>query len=53
MPPVQLSGRTVCDRIVVFDGPRDLTGQIVLVEIVQTGAFTLFGREMGRMDDEP
>ena len=44
-PSVQLSGRTVCDRIVVFDGPRELIGQIVPVEIVQTGAFTLFGKE--------
>jgi tRNA-2-methylthio-N6-dimethylallyladenosine synthase len=47
MPSVQLSGRTVCDRIVVFDGPRELTGQIVPVEIIETGAFTLFGREVG------
>jgi tRNA-2-methylthio-N6-dimethylallyladenosine synthase len=42
-PTVQLTGRTVCDRIVVFDGPRELIGRIVLVEIVKTDAFTLFG----------
>jgi tRNA-2-methylthio-N6-dimethylallyladenosine synthase len=47
MAPVQLTGRTTCDRIVVFDGPRELIGQIVPVEIVQTGAFTLFGKEVG------
>ncbi len=28
---VQLTGRTVCDRIVVFDGPRDWTGQLLPV----------------------
>jgi tRNA-2-methylthio-N6-dimethylallyladenosine synthase len=41
---VQLSGRTPCDRIVVFDGPRELAGRILPVEIVKTDAFTLFGR---------
>lgn len=40
---VQLTGRTVCDRIVVFEGPRALTGKIIPVEIVKTDAFTLFG----------
>jgi tRNA-2-methylthio-N6-dimethylallyladenosine synthase len=44
--PVQLTGRTTCDRIVVFDGPGELIGRIVPVEIVQTGAFTLFGKEV-------
>ena len=40
---VQLVGRTVGDRIVVFDGPRDLTGRIVRVRIETVDAFTLFG----------
>lgn len=40
----QLAGRTVCDRIVVFPGPRMLIGRIIPVEIVGTDAFTLFGR---------
>ncbi len=40
---VQLVGRTVCDRIVVFDGPRELTGRIVSVRIDKVDAFTLFG----------
>ncbi|MCD4726571.1 MAG: TRAM domain-containing protein, partial [Pirellulales bacterium] len=40
---VQLVGRTVCDRIVVFDGPRELTGRIMPVRIDKADAFTLFG----------
>jgi len=40
---VQLTGRTVYDQIVVFDGPLDLVGQIVPVEITEVSAFTLFG----------
>jgi tRNA-2-methylthio-N6-dimethylallyladenosine synthase len=44
----QLTGRTTCDRIVVFEGPENLVGTIVPVEIHQTSAFTLFGtREEG------
>jgi len=43
-PIVQLAGRTVCDRIVVFEGDRSLAGAIVPVEICRTDAFTLFGR---------
>jgi tRNA-2-methylthio-N6-dimethylallyladenosine synthase len=42
--PVQLVGRTPCDRIVVFDGPRALIGRILPVEIERVEAFTLFGR---------
>ncbi len=44
----QLGGRTVCDRIVVFDGPRNLIGRIIPVEIVQSAGLTLFGRIEGR-----
>ena len=40
---VQLVGRTACDRIVVFDGPRELTGKILPVTIEKVDAFTLFG----------
>jgi tRNA-2-methylthio-N6-dimethylallyladenosine synthase len=43
-PVVQLTGRDVCDRIVVFDGPRELVGTIVSVEITGANPFTLFGR---------
>jgi len=41
---VQLTGRTVCDRIVVFEGDRGLVGRIVPVEIHKASAVTLFGR---------
>ncbi|MCL2348029.1 MAG: tRNA (N6-isopentenyl adenosine(37)-C2)-methylthiotransferase MiaB [Planctomycetaceae bacterium] len=40
---VQLTGHTPCDRIVVFDGPLSLVGQIVPVKIRQAAPFTLFG----------
>ena len=42
-PLVQLTGRTPCDRIVVFPGNRRLTGGLVRVEIEQASALTLFG----------
>jgi tRNA-2-methylthio-N6-dimethylallyladenosine synthase len=41
---VQLVGRSVRDHIVVFDGPRTLTGQILPVRIEKADAFTLYGR---------
>jgi tRNA-2-methylthio-N6-dimethylallyladenosine synthase len=41
---VQLVGRTTCDRIVVFDGPVELTGRIMPIAIEKVDAFTLFGR---------
>ncbi len=44
----QLTGRTACDRIVVFDGDDSLIGRIVPVEITQTSAFTLFGSVLDR-----
>ena len=40
---LQLVGRTVCDRIVVFDGPPQLTGRILPVRIETVDSFTLFG----------
>jgi tRNA-2-methylthio-N6-dimethylallyladenosine synthase len=40
----QLVGRTVCDRIVVFDGPPQWAGQLKEVAIERIDAFTLFGR---------
>lgn len=42
--PVQLTGRTMTDHIVVFDGNERLTGQTVAVEIEEATSFTLFGR---------
>jgi len=40
----QLSARTRGDHIVVFDGPTDLAGQYVDVEITSATAVTLLGR---------
>jgi tRNA-2-methylthio-N6-dimethylallyladenosine synthase len=44
----QLVGRTACDRIVVFDGPRELTGKMLLIKIEKADAFTLFGSVVQR-----
>ena len=44
---VQLTGRTVCDRIVVFDGGRELIGRLITVTIRRAGPFTLFGELVG------
>ena len=40
---VQLTGRTECDRIVVFNGAPELVGTFQRVRIVETAPFTLFG----------
>ncbi len=40
---LQLTGRTMCDRIVVFDGTPRQIGQIVPVTVYDANAFTLFG----------
>jgi tRNA-2-methylthio-N6-dimethylallyladenosine synthase len=42
--PVQLTGRTPTDHIVVFDGNERLTGHLVEVTVEEATAFTLFGR---------
>ncbi|WP_165249033.1 tRNA (N6-isopentenyl adenosine(37)-C2)-methylthiotransferase MiaB [Paludisphaera soli] len=42
--PDQLTGRTHCDRIVVFDGPDELSGRLTRVRIENASAVTLFGR---------
>lgn len=41
--PLQLVGRTPCDRIVVFEGNQRLTGQIVPLMIYEIAPHTLFG----------
>jgi tRNA-2-methylthio-N6-dimethylallyladenosine synthase len=41
--PVQLTGRTRTDHIVVFDGNERLVGQTVAVTVAEATAFTLFG----------
>jgi tRNA-2-methylthio-N6-dimethylallyladenosine synthase len=40
---VQLSGRTTCDRIVVFDAPWRLVGRIIDVDVLAAGAWSLSG----------
>jgi tRNA-2-methylthio-N6-dimethylallyladenosine synthase len=40
----QLTGRTSCDRIAVFDGPERLVGRMVRVVVEDASAVTLFGR---------
>jgi tRNA-2-methylthio-N6-dimethylallyladenosine synthase len=42
-PLVQLTGRTMCDRIVVFEGNRRQIGQILPLAVYDANAFTLFG----------
>ena len=41
--PRQLTGRTHCDRIVVFDGTDRLVGQMVKIGVYDVGPFTLMG----------
>jgi len=41
--PIQLTGRTESDHIVVFDGNPRLTGQFVECDIDDATSFTLFG----------
>jgi tRNA-2-methylthio-N6-dimethylallyladenosine synthase len=40
----QLTGRTACDRIVVFDGPERLIGRFLPVVVEDASAVTLFGQ---------
>lgn len=40
----QLTGRTSCDRIVVFEGHERLMGEMISVSIEDASAVTLFGR---------
>jgi tRNA-2-methylthio-N6-dimethylallyladenosine synthase len=42
--PVQLTGRTMTDHIVVFDGNERLIGRTVQVHVEEATSFTLFGR---------
>ena len=50
----QFTGRTACDRIVVFDGPERLVGRMVRVVVEDASAVTLFGRvETSRARRDP
>lgn len=40
---IQMTGRTHCDRIVVFDGNRRQAGQVLPITIYDATAHTLFG----------
>jgi tRNA-2-methylthio-N6-dimethylallyladenosine synthase len=42
--PLQLVGRTNCDRIVVFDGNPRQIGRILPITIYDANSFTLFGQ---------
>ncbi len=52
---IQLSGRTSCDRIVVFDAEHEKSvGQFRTLKIYDTAPFTLFGKETSEnSSDEP
>jgi len=42
--PRQLTGRTMTDHIVVFDGNPRLIGQMATMQIAEASPFTLYGR---------
>jgi tRNA-2-methylthio-N6-dimethylallyladenosine synthase len=41
--PARYTGRTHCNRIVLFDGSPRHQGQLMDVKITRTGSFTLYG----------
>ena len=41
--PARLTGRTRCNKIVVFDGAERHRGQLMDVNITRAGSFTLYG----------
>ncbi len=41
--PARMTGRTRCNRIVVFDGSERHRGQLLDVRITRAGSFTLYG----------
>jgi tRNA-2-methylthio-N6-dimethylallyladenosine synthase len=41
--PARMSGRTRCNKIVLFDGDERHRGQIMDLEITRAGSFTLYG----------
>jgi tRNA-2-methylthio-N6-dimethylallyladenosine synthase len=47
-PAIQLVGRTMCDRIVVFDGNPRQVGQVLPISIYDANAHTLFGAVVTR-----
>ncbi len=47
-PLLQMTGRTHCDRIVVFDGNQRQAGETLPIEIVDASSHTLVGRVVTR-----
>jgi tRNA-2-methylthio-N6-dimethylallyladenosine synthase len=43
--PARLTGRTRCNKIVVFDGSPEDRGRLLDVKILRAGAFTLYGEK--------
>jgi tRNA-2-methylthio-N6-dimethylallyladenosine synthase len=41
--PARLMGRTRTNKIVVFEGAPDLTGQIFDIHVTQANGFSLYG----------
>jgi tRNA-2-methylthio-N6-dimethylallyladenosine synthase len=41
--PARLTGRTRCNKIVVFEGAERHRGQVMKLKITRTGSFTLYG----------
>ena len=41
--PARLTGRTRCNKIVVFEGADRHRGQLLDVKVTRTGSFTLYG----------
>ncbi len=41
--PARMTGRTSCNKIVLFDGGERHRGQLMDLKIVRTGTFTLYG----------
>src|SRR5207249_11991710 len=39
----RMTGRTRCNKIVIFDGSERHRGQVLDVRITRTGSFTLYG----------
>ena len=44
----RLTGRTRSNKIVVFEGPAELAGQLVDVQVEQANGFSLYGTPMAR-----
>ena len=41
--PKRLSGRSRCNKIVVFEGDASHIGQVIQIDVQRAGSFTLYG----------